>query len=108
MGERSAEPIQLPDHEGVTLLQVREAGLESRPVVAGARHLVDEQMALVDAGGEQRPAPQVDRLPSVLRAHPLVSHQNVRTTPRIPFFGKTIITPGFGARQVAGWSRRGA
>src|SRR3546814_12736352 len=59
MGERSAEQIQLPDHEGVTLLQVREAGLEYRPVVAGARNLADEQMELVDAGRTQRIAPHV-------------------------------------------------
>jgi hypothetical protein len=62
LDRRAAEPIQLPDHEYVAGLEVGEAGLELRPVVARTRRLVLMEVPLIDPSPDESIALQVDRL----------------------------------------------
>lgn len=81
VGERAAEPIELPNDEHVAYPQIFHAGLQSRTVVPSARGMILMQMALVDARANKRIALQIHRLPLVARRHPHVADQHVRQTP---------------------------
>ncbi len=60
--EAPAETVELPHHDGVARLEVGEAGLQPGPVVPGSGGVVLVEVAVVDAGGHERVALQVDRL----------------------------------------------
>ena len=54
MAQITAEPIELPHDQRVALAQRLDAALPCRAPLARARHLLDEDVSLVDAGRLQR------------------------------------------------------
>ena len=65
MAKAAAEPVELPDDEGVTFAEGLEARLEARAVVALAAGGVAVEVSLRHAGGEERVALQVEDLRAV-------------------------------------------
>ena len=76
VGKRAAKPIELPNHQAIALLHVSEASLLPRPIVAGAGGLVGTEVAIIDAGSEERIALQIDRLTIVGLRHAHVSYDH--------------------------------
>jgi hypothetical protein len=54
--QRAAEPIQLPDDQHVARAHKRQRGDQAGAIILSARGAVLEQVALVDAGDQQRVA----------------------------------------------------
>jgi hypothetical protein len=50
MGHRSSEPVELPNHKGVTLAQISQSLGESRPIAFGAGGLVLEDALTLGSG----------------------------------------------------------
>lgn len=92
--EAAAEPVELPHHEVVARLEIGDAGLQPGPVVPGSGGVVLVEVPVVDAGGHERVALQVDRLALVGRRHPHVPDQHVRKISQAPFPHITSIRQG--------------
>ena len=60
--EVTAEAIELPDDESITLAQCLEAGLQTGPIIFLARRLILIEMGALDAGRDQRVALQIEHL----------------------------------------------
>ena len=60
MRQRAPQPVELPDHQRIAFPQPAEAGRETRAVIPGARSLVGMDVALIDPGGDQRVALEID------------------------------------------------
>ena len=79
MDQATAEPVELPDDEHVAASERSEAGLEARPLVAGARGAVVVDVGGVDAGAAEGVALQVKlracaalgTIPDVNRSQPV-------------------------------------
>ena len=60
--EVTAEAIELPDDESITLAQCPEAGLQTGPIIFLARRLILIEMGALNAGRDQRVALQIEHL----------------------------------------------
>jgi hypothetical protein len=65
MRQGAAEPVQLPHDQRIAGCVIFEAGPQARPVLASAGCHVGKEMPAIVAGGNQRVALTIDRLPVV-------------------------------------------
>ena len=68
MRQGSAEPIQLPDHQAIASADESKRLGQAGTVAAAAAGPILEQVTLIDAGGEQRVALQVQHLSVAARS----------------------------------------
>ncbi len=78
--QRSAEPVQLPDHQAVARPDESERIGQAGTIAATAAGPILEQVPLVDAGGEERVTLQVQHLPVAVGGDAHVADQHVRKT----------------------------
>jgi hypothetical protein len=80
MRQRSAEPVQLPDHQAVARSDESQRLGQPGTVTAASSRVILEQVALIDPGGEQRVTLQVHDLPVTAGGDAHVADQHVRKT----------------------------
>ena len=81
MRQRSAKPVQLPDHQAIARSQKRQRFCEAGAIDPTATGLVIEQVALIYTGGQQRIALKIQHLPITVAGDAHVADQHVRKTP---------------------------
>jgi hypothetical protein len=94
MGERAADPVQLPDHERIAGADHVQRTGEAGSVGDGTATRVLVDPLRLDAGGEQRVALQGEAL--LGRGHPHVADQHRRA---LPLAAQTIAGAGLLARE---------
>ncbi len=93
MAEAPAEPVEFPDDQCVAVAQRLEAALQPRTVVEPAARGVAVDVALGDAGGDQRVSLQVEHLGAVgFRDAHVADKRGKRGTPQTVVFG--VDSPG--------------
>ena len=80
MRQRSAEPVQLPDHQAVARSDEGQRLGQPGTVATASSRAILEQVALIDPGGEQRVTLQVHDLAATAGGDAHVAHQHVRKT----------------------------
>ena len=85
MGQRSAEPVELPDDQAIAGLHKRECLGQSHASGAGAANTILEQMSFVDPAGEERVSLQVQGLAITVGGDAHIADQHVRKTPLVRF-----------------------
>ena len=81
VGQRSAEPVQLPDNQTVVGAYESKRLGQAGSVAATTTGSILKQVTLVDTGGEERVALQVQHLTVALGGDAHVADQHVRKTP---------------------------
>jgi len=76
MGERSTEPVELPDDQDIAVAQRFEAGGETRAIVAAAGCAIIIDVVRLYPGGAQGVSLQVDRLGAIGFRHAGVADQH--------------------------------
>jgi len=102
-GERAAKPVELPDDQHIVGAEVRQTRFQAQPIIACAGRAVLMQMAVIDAGKEERIALQVNGLALVSGRDPHVTDQHVRQTPRRLLSHTGPIRQGLSRRKAATW-----
>jgi len=80
MRQCPTKTIELPDHQTIAAADESQCLGKTGAVTSTATGVILEQMALIDASGEQRVALQVQYLPVALAGDTHVANQHVRKT----------------------------
>ena len=99
MGQRSAQPIQLPDDQAVARSDECQRLGQTGTIATAAADTVLEQVTLIDAGGQQRVTLQVQHLTVAVGRDAHVAHQHVRkTSPKVS--AQLLIPTGFVVQNI--------
>jgi hypothetical protein len=85
MRKRSAKPVQLPNYQTVTGLNESKGTGQTGAIAAAPTGPIFEEVALINAGGDERVALQVKDLPVDVGRDPHAADQHVRKTSSLGF-----------------------
>ena len=85
VGQRSAEPVELPDDQAIAGRHKRKRLGQSHASGASAANTILEQMSLVDPAGEERVSPQVQGLAITIGGDARITDQHIRKTRLVRF-----------------------
>jgi hypothetical protein len=101
MRQRSAKPVQLPDHQAITRSNEGKRASQTLAIAATTAGPVFEKMTLIDAGGEESVTLQVQDLAVGIVRDPHVADQHVRKTSYSRFSHTTLFRQGL-SRSYSG------